>query len=104
MRRACDCCHCWNRPDLHRLPSAVIHTAGQRLCNPPPDERFGPEDHRSGASVNLRAVINIEDVENTVVLLDAVNDATSAAPCPMKASEWLRYGFGRSLRLRRHTN
>jgi hypothetical protein len=56
------------------------------------------------APADLRAVINIDDVTNVVVLLDAVNDAIGAAPSAMTASKRLRHGFGRSLRLSWHTN
>ena len=37
--------------------------------------------------VNLRAVVNIEDVDNAAVLIDPVDDAIGAAPGAMTASE-----------------
>ena len=40
------------------------------------------------AVVDLRAVINIEDVDNAAVLVDAVDDAIGAAPRAVTAGEW----------------
>jgi hypothetical protein len=39
------------------------------------------------AVVDLRAVVNIEDVDNVVVLIDPVDDAVSAAQGAMTVSE-----------------
>ena len=40
------------------------------------------------AVVDLRAVIDIEDVDDAAVLVDPVDDAIGAAPGPVTASEW----------------
>jgi hypothetical protein len=39
------------------------------------------------AVVDLRAVVNIEDVDNAAVLIDPVDDAIGAAPGTVTASE-----------------
>ena len=41
----------------------------------------------SWAVVNLRAVVNIEDVDNMVLLVDPIHDAVGAASGPMTAIE-----------------
>ena len=40
------------------------------------------------AVVDLRAVIDIEDVDDAAVLVDPVDDAIGTAPGPVTASEW----------------
>ena len=40
------------------------------------------------AVVDLRAVVNIEDMDNAAVLIDPVNDAIGAAPGAVTANEW----------------
>lgn len=51
--------------------------------------------------VDLRAVVNIEDVDNVVVLIDPVDDAVSAAPGAMTASERPEERLARSEPLQR---
>jgi hypothetical protein len=40
-----------------------------------------------GAVVNVRAVVDVEDVNNSIALVDPVDDAICAAPCAVAASQ-----------------
>jgi hypothetical protein len=48
--------------------------------------------------VDLRAVVDIKDVDHVAALIDPVDDAIGAAPGTVTASKWPEQRFADSLR------
>jgi len=49
--------------------------------------------------VNVQAVVNVEDVDNSAALVDPVDDAICAAPCAVAASQRPEERFADPMRL-----